>query len=87
MSDIARVGMVAGEASGDMLGAHLITALKARRSSMLFGGIGGPRMSGQGFESQFPMDKLSVRGYTEALRSYFEISGIRRRLTRAMLAG
>ena len=86
MSDIARVGMVAGEASGDLLGAHLIGALKARRSSMLFAGIGGPRMSGQGFESQYPMDKLSVRGYTEALRSYVEISGIRRRLAKAMLA-
>jgi lipid-A-disaccharide synthase len=86
VSDIARVGMVAGEASGDMLGAHLMAALKARRSSMLFAGIGGPRMSGQGFQSQFPMDKLSVRGYTEALRSYVEISGIRRRLAKAMLA-
>jgi lipid-A-disaccharide synthase len=77
--------MVAGEASGDMLGAHLIAALKARRGPMLFAGIGGPRMSGQGFQSQFPMEKLSVRGYTDALRSYIEIAGIRRRLARGLL--
>ena len=85
MSEVARVGMVAGEASGDMLGAHLIAALKARRGPMLFAGIGGPRMSGQGFQSQFPMEKLSVRGYTDALRSYIEIAGIRRRLARGLL--
>jgi len=85
VSEVARVGMVAGEASGDMLGAHLIAALKARRGPMLFAGIGGPRMSGQGFQSQFPMEKLSVRGYTDALRSYIEIAGIRRRLARGLL--
>jgi len=82
----ARVGMVAGEASGDLLGAHLIAALKARRAGMAFAGIGGPRMAAQGFRSEFPIEKLSVRGYSEALRSYFEIAGIRRRLAKAMLA-
>jgi lipid-A-disaccharide synthase len=86
VTPVARVGMVAGEASGDMLGAHLMAALKARRSGMLFSGIGGPRMSGEGLQSDVPMDRLSVRGYSEALRSYFEILGIRRRLARAMLA-
>lgn len=86
MSQVARVGMVAGEASGDMLGAHLMAALKARRRGMLFAGIGGPRMAGEGLQSDVPMDRLSVRGYSEALRSYFEILGIRRRLARAMLA-
>ena len=86
MSQVARVGMVAGEASGDLLGAHLIAALKARRGAMQFAGIGGPRMTGEGLQSQFPMEKLSVRGYSEALRSYFEILGIRRSLARSMLA-
>jgi lipid-A-disaccharide synthase len=78
--------MVAGEASGDLLAAHLIAALKARRSSTLFAGIGGPRMMAQGFQSEYPMEKLSVRGYSEALLSYFELSGIRRRLAKSMLA-
>jgi lipid-A-disaccharide synthase len=81
----ARVGMVAGEASGDLLAAHLIAALKARRRAMLFAGIGGPRMLAQGFQSQFPMEKLSVRGYAEVLMHYREIMGIRRQLGKAML--
>jgi lipid-A-disaccharide synthase len=80
-----RVGMVAGEASGDLIAARLIAALKARGRPMLFAGIGGPRMAAQGFKSQFPMEKLSVRGFAEALRHYREIMGIRRSLTRALL--
>jgi len=80
-----RVGMVAGEASGDQLGAHLIAALKARRRGMLFAGIGGPRMIAQGFQSQYPMETLSVRGYAEVFRHYPKIMGIRRRLGSAMI--
>jgi lipid-A-disaccharide synthase len=85
VAELLRVGMVAGEASGDLLGAHLIAALKAQRRTMVFAGIGGPRMIAEGFESHYPMEKLSVRGYAEVLRNYTEIMGIRRRLTRAML--
>lgn len=86
MEDTLRVGMVAGEASGDMLGAHLMAALKERRSPMLFSGIGGPKMAAQGFESHFPMERLSVRGYAEALWHYRGIMAIRRRLTDSLLA-
>jgi lipid-A-disaccharide synthase len=85
VSEFVRVGMVAGEASGDLLGAHLIAALKARRRGMLFAGIGGPRMISEGFESLYPMEKLSVRGYAEVLRNYGEIMGIRRRLAKALV--
>jgi len=85
VSELLRVGMVAGEASGDLLAAHLIAALKARRRGMLFAGIGGPRMINEGFESLYPMEKLSVRGYAEVLRNYAEIMGIRRRMARLML--
>ena len=81
-----RIGMVAGEASGDQLGAHLMEALKARRPGLQFSGIGGPKMIAQGFESHVPMEKLSVRGYAEVLRHYREITAIRRRLTKALLA-
>ena len=85
MDTILRVGMVAGEASGDLLAAHLMAALKARRRGILFAGIGGPRMAAEGFQSEYSMEKLSVRGYAEALRSLGEIMSIRRRLARALL--
>jgi lipid-A-disaccharide synthase len=78
--------MVAGEASGDQLAAPLMAALKARRSPILFAGIVGPRMEALGFESHYPMDKLSVRGYAEVVRHYREITAIRSRLTKALLA-
>ncbi len=86
MADLLRVAMVAGEASGDQLAAPLISALKARRNPILFAGIGGPRMESLGFESHYPMEKLSVRGYAEVLLHYREIMGIRRRMAKALLA-
>jgi lipid-A-disaccharide synthase len=72
--------MVAGEASGDLLGSHLMAALEARRLGLRFSGIGGPRMITQRFDSYAPMDKLAVRGYAEVLGHYREITGIRRRV-------
>src|SRR5438105_459279 len=80
-----RVGMVAGEASGDLLGGHLMAALKERRSGIEFAGIGGPRMVSEGFESRYPMEKLSVRGYAEVLGHFGEIMAIRRTLGRQLL--
>ena len=77
--------MVAGEASGDQLAAPLISALKARRNPILFAGIGGPRMETLGFESHYPMEKLSVRGYAEVLWHYREIMAIRRKMAKALL--
>jgi lipid-A-disaccharide synthase len=79
------VGVVAGEASGDFLGAHLIAALRERVPNLRFVGIGGPRMEGQGLESWFPMEKLSVRGYVEVLRHFLEILSIRRKLERRLI--
>ena len=86
MDRVTRVGMVAGEASGDLLAAPLIAALRLRRAPILFAGIGGPQMLAQGFQSHYPMEKLSVRGYAEVLRHYREIMGIRRRLRETLLA-
>jgi len=77
--------MVAGEASGDLLGGHLIAALKAKRPGLRFSGIGGPLMQVHGFETYFPMEKLSVRGYVEVLRHYREIMDIRKRLASLLL--
>jgi lipid-A-disaccharide synthase len=77
--------MVAGEASGDLLGAHLVAALSGQRPALRFSGIGGPKMQALGFESFYPMEKLSVRGYAEVLRHYREITGIRRQLAARLL--
>jgi len=81
-----RFAMVAGEASGDLLGAHLIRALRERLPRARFTGIGGPRMQSAGLDVLYPMEKLAVRGYVEVLRHYLEIAGIRRSLAKHYLA-
>jgi len=80
------IGVVAGEASGDLLGAHLIRALRERLPRARFTGIGGPRMQSAGLDVLYPMEKLAVRGYVEVLRHYLEIAGIRRSLAKHYLA-
>ncbi len=79
------IGMVAGEASGDFLGAHLIAALRKRIPGARFAGIGGPGMEAAGFDAWFPMERLAVRGYVEVLRHYAGIVSIRRKLARRMI--
>jgi lipid-A-disaccharide synthase len=85
MGSVVRIAMVAGEASGDLLASHLIAALKAKLPDAVFYGIGGPRMEAQGFDAWWPMEKLAVMGYVDALKHYREISGIRRRLKKRLL--
>jgi len=79
------IGIVAGEASGDLLGSHLMAALLEARPGIEFVGIGGPKMQSAGMKVLFPMEKLAVRGYVEVLRHYREIVGIRRRLRKYFL--
>ena len=80
-----RFAMVAGEASGDLLGGLLLGGLKRRWPQLQAAGIGGPQMQAQGFETWWPHDKLSVSGYVEVLSHYREISGIRNQLTERLL--
>lgn len=75
-----RVGIVAAEPSGDLLGAGLMQALRAARPDIEFEGIGGPRMIAAGCASRFPMEKLSVMGLVEVLRHLRELLAIRRSL-------
>ncbi|MEO7742806.1 MAG: lipid-A-disaccharide synthase, partial [Usitatibacter sp.] len=79
-----RIAVVAGEASGDALGAALIRALASRWDGLEFYGIAGPRMVAEGARSLYPMERLSVRGYVEVLKSLREILAIRRGLARTL---
>lgn len=67
MSAPPLIWLLAGEASGDVLGARLMQAIHARRPDIRFAGIGGPRMTALGFSSLFPMRDLAVMGLVEIL--------------------
>ncbi|HEY8622312.1 MAG TPA: lipid-A-disaccharide synthase, partial [Casimicrobiaceae bacterium] len=72
------IGIVAGEASGDALGAALIHAVRERIPGARFAGIGGPRMESAGCAIWYPMAKLALRGYAEVLAHLPELLRIRR---------
>ena len=80
------IAMVAGEASGDMLAARMLAGLRPQVPEARIHGIGGPLMMEHGFQSDWSMDKLSVRGLFEVLMHYREISGIRKQLQTNLLA-
>lgn len=78
--------MVAGESSGDLLASRLLSGLRPELPDSLIHGIGGPRMAEYGFRSDWPMEKLSVRGLFEVLAHYREIKGIQNALRDKLLA-
>ncbi len=71
------LAMVAGETSGDLLAARLLSGLRPRLPDAHLHGIGGKSMAAYGFVSDYPMDKLAVRGLFEVLAHYRELKGIR----------
>lgn len=81
-----RLGLVAGEASGDLLASMLIQGLRQRWPDLRSLGIGGPRMQAQGFEAWWPSSKLSIFGYVDALLNIRELLSIRRQLGNRLLA-
>ncbi len=81
-----KIAIVAGEASGDLLGSHLMRALKAQRSDLTFIGIAGPKMAAEGAKSLFPIEKLSVRGYVEVLTHLYGLLKLRKSLLKQLLA-
>ena len=81
-----RIGIVAGEASGDILGAGLLAELKQRFPDIEIEGIGGELMQAEGCKSLYPMERLSVMGLVEVLGRLRELMGIRRSLVKHFTA-
>lgn len=77
-----RIALVAGEASGDALGAGLMRALRARFPDATFEGVAGPQMSAVGTVSYFPMERLAVMGLVEVLKRLPELLRLRAGLAR-----
>lgn len=86
MSDHIHIGIVVGEASGDILGAALMVELRRHFPDAEFSGIGGPRMLAQGFHSYFPQDRLAVMGLIEPLKRLPELLRIRKFLREHFIA-
>ncbi|MDH1538558.1 lipid-A-disaccharide synthase [Pseudomonas chengduensis] len=86
MSRPIRVALVAGEASGDILGCGLMQAIKQRHPDAEFIGVGGARMEAEGLKSYFPMERLAVMGLVEVLGRLFELLRRRRQLARDLIA-
>jgi lipid-A-disaccharide synthase len=77
-----RIGIVAGEASGDTIAAGLISAIREQVPDAVFEGVAGPRMQAAGCRSLFPMERLSVMGLTEVLAHLPGLLAMRRALRR-----
>ena len=81
-----RAFVIAGEASGDKLGAALMAGLKTLRPDVTFDGVGGPLMQSEGMDSRFPMDELSVMGLAEILPKYRALKSRIRQMADAIVA-
>jgi len=80
-----RFAIVAGEDSGDLLGASLIQSLRARFPEAIFEGVGGERMLAQGLKGLFPLSRLAVMGLIEPLKHLPDLLYIRQSLKRYFL--
>jgi len=84
-SDDLTLALVAGEASGDLLASRLLSGLRPMLPDARLHGIGGPAMAEYGFVSDYPMEKLAVRGLFEVLSHYRELKALRDELREQLL--
>lgn len=80
-----RIAIVAGEPSGDLLGAALIDSIKKLCPDASFDGVGGEQMIGRGFRSHHPMEKLSVMGLVEPLKRLPSLLAIKKDMVQRYL--
>jgi len=86
MNKPLRIGLIAGEASGDILGEGLIKALKVHYPDAVFEGIAGPKMIAQGCKALHPLEALSVMGFAEVLGKLRSILRIRKSIINHFIA-
>ena len=86
MSGTLKLFLIAGEPSGDRLGAALMAGIRQLSPDVTFDGIGGPLMQAEGLTSLFPMEELSVMGIAEVLPKYFPLKRRIRQAAAAVLA-
>ncbi len=84
MTEPLRIALVAGELSGDLLGATLMRNIKALRPDARFVGIGGPQMQAEGLQSLFAMERLAVMGLVEVAGRLRELFAVRDELVRRL---
>ena len=72
-----KIGIVVGEVSGDTLGVQLMRSFREQGFDVEFEGIGGPQMIAEGFNSEYPMDILSVMGIVEVLKDIKKLFAVR----------
>ena len=80
------IAVVAGEPSGDLLASRLLSGLRPHLPQAHFHGIGGAHMAAQGFVSDWPMERLTVRGLLAVIPRYRDIKGIQNALRDQLLA-
>ncbi len=80
-----RIGIVAGEASGDLLAAELIREIKRRHPDAIIEGIAGPAMIAAGCRALYPSERLAVMGFVEVLGRYRELSAMRKALAQRFI--
>ena len=80
-----KIAILAGEASGDLIGSHLMSYLNSKIKNIEFIGVGGPEMSKNGLISYFDYREISVHGYFDALKKIFRLLSLRSKVTNYLL--